>query len=306
MRAYQTLFALVAAKRMQETLTVKEEPRMNTYAKVLEIIENNVSGKQAVEPEKTLEALGIDSLDRVEISIDLEEHFRIDLEADTVTAWATVQDIINSVENETTPAPGKVMHVDAIPNDAASVAEYRDPLIPGGNIKHYSDAELKLAVSQQYGKPEAINRISRADLGNFKDNISHDEFAPPNALDDYQRIAVKSAIYPGKGTPFGAMYCALGLGEAGEIQNKVKKAFRDDNAVFEVDVLPSGDRIMRFNSITPERRTQIIKEMGGNLWYLAALADELGITLSEVAAANLTELCDRGERNTLRGDGDNR
>lgn len=277
---------------------------MNTVDKVIEIIARHVSSNHAIEtPMTTLEALNIDSLDRVEISIELEEYFKIDLEAPTVASWTTVQDIINSVENETPLL--------MTPTFGAAYAERQDVAAVEAALRP-NDAALKLAMSSEYGtigKPEAINRISRDALNQFTYLNAHSgEF---NSLDRYQEIAVQSAIYPGKGTPFGAMYCALGLGEAGEIQNKVKKAFRDDDMMRITADFPedaTGPRVIttRVLPITPERRAQIIKEMGGNLWYLAALADELGITLSQVAEANLAELCDRGERNTLRGDGDNR
>lgn len=147
-----------------------------------------------------------------------------------------------------------------------------------------------------------INRIERRDVENFKNR----NFVG-NLMDKYQKIATRSAIYPGQGTPFGIMYTALGLAEAGEIQNKVKKMFRDDGVIEFVDTpFRDGDNLVRFKTITPERRAAIIKEMGGNLWYLAALAREIGTTLSEVAFHNLDELCGRTERDTLNGDGDDR
>lgn len=146
-----------------------------------------------------------------------------------------------------------------------------------------------------------INRIERKDVEDFRNG----NYVTRNALDQYQEIATRSAIYPGQGTPFGVMYAALGLAEAGEIQNKVKKMFRDDRTIEFVDVR-ERETVVRFAPITPERRAVIIKEMGGNLWYLAALAKEIGTTLSEIAGNNLDELCGRTERDTLNGDGDNR
>lgn len=152
---------------------------------------------------------------------------------------------------------------------------------------------------------QQINKITAADVQAFADAAVHFNM-PHNTLNMYQTIATKSAIYPGKGTPFGLMYTALGLAEAGEVQNKVKKAFRDDGCI-EFDCnLDTGKNVYSYNSLTPERRAEIIKEMGGNLWYLAAMCAELGTTLSEVALANLTELCGRTERGTLQGSGDDR
>ena len=46
-------------------------------------------------------------------------------------------------------------------------------------------------------------------------------------FNEYQEKALSTAIYPKE---IGLIYTTLGLvGEAGEIANKVKKVFRDDN-----------------------------------------------------------------------------
>lgn len=162
---------------------------------------------------------------------------------------------------------------------------------------------------------KAINRITQTDLDEFQERVAQPGYLvqPTNDLDNYQRIATKSAIYPGQGTPFGLMYAALGLAEAGEVQNKVKKAFRDDGVIS--FFTSSGDNeygqaqhtpTYSTKPLPPERRAQIIKELGGALWYIAAMCNEINATLSEVALQNLEELCSRGERGTLRGDGDER
>jgi hypothetical protein len=49
-----------------------------------------------------------------------------------------------------------------------------------------------------------------------------------------------------------------------------------------------------------------MKEMGGNLWYLAALAHGLGASLGQIAIDNIIELKGRVARGTLKGDGDDR
>ena len=85
-------------------------------------------------------------------------------------------------------------------------------------------------------------------------------------------------------------YPALGLGgEVGEVLNKVKKIMRDHDG-----------------KITDEYREILKKELGDVLWYVAALASELGLKLEEVARLNLEKLASRKERGTLGGDGDNR
>lgn len=109
-------------------------------------------------------------------------------------------------------------------------------------------------------------------------------------LDAYQNLAIGTAIYPGRRSFAGLTYVALKMnGEAGEIAEKVGKTIRDDNSV-----------------LLPEKREQLIKELGDVLWYVAAAADELSIDLSFVAKVNLAKLADRKARGALGGSGDNR
>lgn len=108
-------------------------------------------------------------------------------------------------------------------------------------------------------------------------------------LDNYQRRAVETAIYPGKGEIFGLLYTALGLGEAGEVQGKVKKVLRDDEG-----------------KLSDEKTREIADELGDVLWYVANCAEELGYTLSEIATMNLFKLQGRKNRGTLTGSGDKR
>lgn len=104
---------------------------------------------------------------------------------------------------------------------------------------------------------------------------------------DYQTQASQTAIYPASAK---ITYPALGLaGEAGEVANKVKKILRDSRG-----------------NLTDEARHAIGAEIGDVLWYLAALANDLGLHLSDLAEANLRKLLDRQARNTLQGSGDTR
>jgi len=107
-------------------------------------------------------------------------------------------------------------------------------------------------------------------------------------FNEYQEKAKKTAIYP-KG--YEITYPALGLvGEAGEIANKVKKFIRDgaDKEQFEL------------------KKLEIAAEIGDVLWYCAALASDLNVTLSTIAAKNIDKLNDRMKRNAIQGSGDNR
>lgn len=108
-------------------------------------------------------------------------------------------------------------------------------------------------------------------------------------FNEYQKKAAQTAIYPGKKTIIGLAYVALGLGESGEVQGKVKKIIRDDQGV-----------------VSEEKRQQIKKELGDQLWYISQTAEELNFSLEEIAQANIDKLFDRKEQGTLQGSGDDR
>ncbi len=84
------------------------------------------------------------------------------------------------------------------------------------------------------------------------------------------------------------VYPTLGLAnEAGEVAGKIKKIFRDKGGV-----------------IGEAERGALKDELGDVLWYLAQVCTELGLTLEEVAEANLQKLASRQSRGTLYGEGD--
>lgn len=106
-------------------------------------------------------------------------------------------------------------------------------------------------------------------------------------FNEYQKEAMKNKVY-GYGDKI--IYPALGLGnEAGEVQGKIKKVIRDGGG--------------RFGT---EDREVIAAEIGDVLWYATALADDLGMTLEQVAQMNITKLKSRRERGVIQGSGDNR
>jgi len=150
-----------------------------------------------------------------------------------------------------------------------------------------------------------INRIEREDIAALRRDFLDYEHMD-NVADEYQRISSKSAIYPGQGSPLGLAYCALKLnGEAGEFAEHCGKAMRDDGMMNGV-YFDGG--VVQYDGTgpTPERRQAMLKEIGDQLWYLGAAARELGATLSECMVMNLEKLCDRTERDALRGSGDDR
>ena len=141
------------------------------------------------------------------------------------------------------------------------------------------------------------------------------EFPDRNALNMYQTLATGTAVYPGQGTALGLVYVALkGAGEAGEFAEHVGKAMRDDG-LMPIDVHESDHEgvgtvanvnLLPGTGLTDERKALLIKEVGDELWYLAAKCNELDITLAEAALINVRKLKDRQERGVLRGSGDKR
>jgi len=110
-------------------------------------------------------------------------------------------------------------------------------------------------------------------------------------FNDYQTAIHATAIYPeaGTGSAMALAYVGLGLGEAGEVQGKIKKILRDDAGF-----------------VSAEKREAIAAELGDLLWYVARTAEELQYPLENIAEANLAKLYDRKNRNVLQGSGDNR
>ena len=49
-----------------------------------------------------------------------------------------------------------------------------------------------------------------------------------------------------------------------------------------------------------------MKELGDVLWYIAALGKEIGVSLSDIAQANIDKLTDRTARGVINSEGDNR
>lgn len=78
----------------------------------------------------------------------------------------------------------------------------------------------------------------------------------------------------------------LGLaGESGEVFELIKRHYRDG---------------------VPFDREKLKKEVGDVLWYVAMLATDLGLSLDEIAAANVAKLRDRASRGVIHGSGGDR
>lgn len=103
----------------------------------------------------------------------------------------------------------------------------------------------------------------------------------------YNEFVKGMKIYPAEHV---VTYPALGLaGEAGEIAEKIKKILRDSGGEWSDD-----------------QKAAVLYELGDPLWYITALADDLGFTLQDVVDANNEKLTSRKKRGKLQGSGDDR
>lgn len=109
-------------------------------------------------------------------------------------------------------------------------------------------------------------------------------------FDEYQRQAQVTAISDYDDALMNRTIWAMGIaGEAGEVIEKWKKVVAYKKGVLQ-----------------PEDVSDFGKELGDVLWYIALFANELGLSLEDIAANNLEKLADRQKRSVLKGAGDNR
>jgi NTP pyrophosphatase (non-canonical NTP hydrolase) len=100
-------------------------------------------------------------------------------------------------------------------------------------------------------------------------------------LNYFQEQAQGTAVYKDQTTVDGLTYAVLALcGESGELANKLKKHLR---AGTKPDAWVLAD------------------ELGDVLWYVAAVAKELGLTLETVAEMNLKKLAARKAAKQITG-----
>lgn len=109
------------------------------------------------------------------------------------------------------------------------------------------------------------------------------------SFDEYQKQALTTVLSTGDEFK-DLLHWVLGLnGEAGEVAEKLKKIIRDKQGV-----------------VTADDKVELAKELGDVLWYIAVFANDLGVSLDDIAAQNLTKLKSRKDRGVIGGNGDNR
>lgn len=111
-------------------------------------------------------------------------------------------------------------------------------------------------------------------------------------FNDYQRQALTTAYTDPdyKDTLMDTTIWVMGVaGEAGEVVEKWKK----------IVAYQSG-------KITPEDTEGLKKELGDIVWYIAVLANSLGLSFEEIMQLNVTKLKSRKQRDVIKGQGDNR
>jgi NTP pyrophosphatase (non-canonical NTP hydrolase) len=109
-------------------------------------------------------------------------------------------------------------------------------------------------------------------------------------FDEYQKAAVTTALKSYDDPIMQNSIWVMGIaGEAGEIVEKWKKAVAYRQGKF------SDDEFADFK-----------KEFADVIWYIAVLADSLGLSLDEMMQQNVQKLADRQKRGVIKGAGDNR
>jgi NTP pyrophosphatase (non-canonical NTP hydrolase) len=109
-------------------------------------------------------------------------------------------------------------------------------------------------------------------------------------FDEYQKKAVTFALNNYDDPLMQNSVWVMGIaGEAGEVVEKWKKAVAYRGGAF------SEDEFADFK-----------KEFADVIWYIAVLADSLGLSLDELMQQNIDKLTDRKKRDVIKGTGDNR
>lgn len=129
-------------------------------------------------------------------------------------------------------------------------------------------------------------------------------------LNEYQKQAMTTCMPSCSNIP----YMLINLqGEVGELSSKIAKAIRKGK--LRLDAVCKTDGAVLYHQadwgLTPPQERQeltdaLTGELGDVLWQLSGVCSVLGISLNDIAQANLHKLASRQQRGVIDGDGDNR
>ena len=117
-------------------------------------------------------------------------------------------------------------------------------------------------------------------------------------MNEYQKQAMTFAKFASLDYPFAGL-----TEETGEVLGKLAKAQRK-HRMSQDGVLVSVE--LNMHEWSQELKEALKKELGDCLWMLAACADNIGLTLDDIAQSNINKLADRDSRGVIIGSGDNR
>lgn len=108
-------------------------------------------------------------------------------------------------------------------------------------------------------------------------------------FDEYQKQALTTAHNTYEPLMERTIWAMGVAGEAGEVVEKWKKivAYKE-------------------GKVTKEDIDELAKELGDVVWYIAVMADSLGLSFDDIMTRNVEKLKSRKARGVIKGKGDNR
>lgn len=108
-------------------------------------------------------------------------------------------------------------------------------------------------------------------------------------FDEYQKQALATAHKTYDPLMQRTIWAMGVAGEAGEVVEKWKKIVAYDGG-----------------KVSEERLAELAKELADVVWYVAVMADSLGLSFDEIMQQNVEKLKSRKARGVITGRGDNR
>jgi NTP pyrophosphatase (non-canonical NTP hydrolase) len=108
-------------------------------------------------------------------------------------------------------------------------------------------------------------------------------------FDEYQKQALTTAIHHPDPLMNKTIWAMGVAGEAGEVLEKWKKIVAYKEGV-----------------VTPADTAELGKELADVVWYVAVMAQQLGLSFGDIMQQNIEKLQSRKARGVQKGAGDNR